>query len=80
MPWRPRSSARPPTPTAVLKMSFAVIAMRASCPTASRRAVRAYSPSGWRATKPPPSRSSFCQREPVWRAPEVSKRMPATSR
>ena len=39
----------------------------------------AQSPAGWRATKPAVERSSFCQREPVWLAPEVSKRIPATS-
>ena len=38
-----------------------------------------YRPAGWRATKPPVGRMSFCQREPVTFAPDVSKRMPATT-
>src|SRR4029079_11072758 len=40
---------------------------------------RAQSPRGWRATNPAVERMSFCQREPVTRWPEVSKRIPATS-
>ena len=43
------------------------------------RVGRRHRPGGWRTAQPAVGRPSFCQREPVTRCPEVSKRMPATT-